>query len=68
MKAKAVLELSALDLSVLTGCLSWARDSVKEPDIKKAIDELSQRCVDGLRALNNVETPDEKETPDGQKG
>ena len=69
-KPKVVLELSAMDLSVLTGCLSWAQDSVKEPDIKDAINALTQRCVEGLRALGKEEakTPNQKENPDGQKG
>jgi hypothetical protein len=69
-KPKVVLELSAWDLSVLTGCLSWAVESVKEPDIKNAINDLTQRCVEGLRALGReeAETPSQKENPDGQKG
>ena len=69
-KPKVVLELSAWDLSVLTGCLSWARDSVKEEQIQASITDLIQKCVDGLRALGKeeAETPDQKETNDGQKG
>ena len=66
-ETKAVLELTALDLSVLTGCLSWAHEAAKEQQIKQQISGLRQRCLDGLSALNKEPKTTDMEVNDGKE-
>ena len=66
-ETKVVLELTALDLSVLTGCLSWAHEAATETAIKQQIVGLRQRCLDGLSALNNESKTPDMEVNDGKE-